>query len=219
MAIVDSIMNLLTRQTITSLADRLGAPPSAVQMGIGTSITALLIGIANRGRDSDFVSQVFDLVKGADTQDILKTLPNLASGAGASSAAMEEGMKLSSLVLRGQQSSIENFIGRQSGLTADAGRELMSLAAALTAGFLGYRVRDTGLAAFSFAYTIRSEASKIQGLLPPGLPNLLAAVSIPAELGTAEGSAGKGGGRKLAYALIGLLLLVLIAWLVSHGGN
>ena len=219
MAIVDSIMNLLTRQVTTSLADRLGASPSAVQMGIGTSVMALLAGIANRAGDSGFVSQVFNLVKGADTQNILNTLPNLASGAAASSPAMEQGSKLSSLLLRGQQFSIESFIGRQSGLTSYAGRELMSLAAPLTAGFLGHQIRETGLTAFSFADAIRFEASKIQGLLPPGLPNLLSAVSIPAALDTAEATAGEGGGRKLVYALIGFLLLALIAWLVSHGCN
>src|ERR1700733_2098350 len=62
MAIVDSIMNLLTRQTTSSLADRLGATPSAVQAGIGTSVAALLTGIANRSGDPGFMTQVFNLV-------------------------------------------------------------------------------------------------------------------------------------------------------------
>jgi outer membrane protein OmpA-like peptidoglycan-associated protein len=212
-------MNLLTRQVTTSLADRLGASPAAVQTGIGTSVAALLAGIANRAGDSSFVSQVFNLVKSSNTQDILKTLPNLASGAGASSPATQQGLKLSSLLLGDQQSSIENFIGRQSGLTADAGRDLMSLAAPLTAGFLGQQIRDTGLTSSSFANMIRSEAFKIQGFLPAGLPNLLSAVSIPAVLGTAKATDGEGGGRKLILTLIGLLLLALIAWLASRGCN
>jgi OOP family OmpA-OmpF porin len=219
MAIVDSIMNLLTRQVTSSLAERLGASPSAVQTGIGTSVAALLAGIANRAGDSGFVSQVFNLVKSADTQNILNTLPNLASGAAASSPTMEQGLKLSSLLLGNQQSHIENFIGCQSGLTADAGRELMSLAAPLTAGFLGHQIRGTGLTSSLFADMIRSEASKIQGFLPAGLPNLLSGVSIPAALVKAEDTAGKGGGRKVTYALIGLLVLALITWLVSRGCN
>jgi OOP family OmpA-OmpF porin len=218
-AIVDSIMNLLTRQVTTSLADRLGASPAAVQTGIGTSVAALLAGIANRAGDSSFVSQVFNLVKSSNTQDILNTLPNLASGAGASSPATQQGLKLSSLLLGDQQSSIENFIGRQSGLTADAGRELMSLAAPLTAGFLGQQIRDTGLTSSSFANMIRSEAFKIQGFLPAGLPNLLSAVSVPAAFGTAKATAGEGGGRKLILTLLALLLLALIAWLASRGCN
>jgi OmpA-OmpF porin, OOP family len=217
--IVDSIMNLLTRQVTTSLADRLGASPSAVQTGIGTSVAALLAGIANRTGDSGFVSQAFNLLKGANTQNILNTLPNLASGAAASSPTMKQGLDLSSLVLGGQQAHIENFIGRQSGLTAEEGRELMSLAAPLTAGFLGNQIRDAGLNASSFAVMIRAEASRVQGFLPAGLPNLLSAVSIPAALGTAETTARNSGGRKVIYALIGLLLLALIAWLVSRGCN
>ncbi len=219
MTIVDSIMNLLTRQVTTALADRLGASPSAVQTGIGTSVAALLGGIANRTGDSGFVSQVFNLLKGANTQNILNTLPNLASGAGAASPTMEQGLNLSSLVLGGHQAQIESFIGRQSGLTAEAGRELMSLAAPLTAGFLGHQIRDAGLTSSSLAVMIRAEASRIQGFLPAGLPNLLSAVSIPVALGTAEATARNGGGRKVIYALIGLLFLALIAWLVSRGCN
>jgi OmpA-OmpF porin, OOP family len=215
--IVDSIMNLLTRQVTTSLADRLRTSPSAVQTGIGTSVAALLAGIANRTGDSSFVTQVFDLLKGANTQNILNTLPNLASGAGASSPTMKQGLNLSSLVLGGQQAHIEDFIGRQSALTAEAGRELMSLAAPLAAGFLGNQIRDTGLTSSSFAVMIRAEASRIQGFLPAGLPNLLSAVSIPAALGTAEATARNGSGRKVIYVLIGIVLLALIAWLASRG--
>jgi OmpA-OmpF porin, OOP family len=218
-AIVDSIMNLLTRQVIVSLADRIGASPAAVQMGMGSSIAALLAGIANRAGDSGFVSHIFNLVKTSNTQGILNTLPNLASGAGPSSPAAEQGLKLSSMVLRDQQSQVESLIGRQSGLTADAGRELMSLAAPLTAGFLGQQVRDAGLTPSSFADMVRSEVSKIKGQLPAGLAILLSVVSVPAAFDTARATTGEGGGRKVILALIGLLFLALIAWLVSRGCN
>jgi OOP family OmpA-OmpF porin len=218
MTIVDSIMNLLTPQVVRPLAERLGTSPATIQTGIGSSVAALLVGIANHAGDAGFMSQVFDLLKSTNTQNILSTLPSLASGADTSSPAVEQGWKLSSLLLRDQQSHIENLIGLHSGLPADAGRELMSLAAPLTAGFLGRQIRDTGLTYHSFASMIRSEASKIQGFLPGGLA-LRSAASIPATLVTAEATASKGGGRKLTYAMIGLLLLALIAWLVSRGCN
>jgi OmpA-OmpF porin, OOP family len=217
MAIVESILNLLTRQVTSSLAERLGASPSDVQMGLGSSVAALLAGIASRAGDSGFVSQVFQMVKTADTQTILDTLPNLASGAGPPSPAMELGSKLSSLLLRGQQSHVEDLIGDQSGLADGAGGELMSLAAPLTAGFLGYEIRDTGLTPSAFADMMRYEAAKIQGFLPLGFPRILSPVSAPDTLTTAEATAGESIGRKVGYTLIGLLLLALIAWLVSRG--
>jgi hypothetical protein len=52
MAIVESILNLLTRQVTSSLAERLGASPSDVRMGLGSSVAALLAGIASRAGDS-----------------------------------------------------------------------------------------------------------------------------------------------------------------------
>jgi len=217
MAIVESIMNLLTRQVTSSLAERLGASPSDVQMGLGSSVAALLAGISSRAGDSGFVSQVFQMVKGADTQNILETLPNLASGAGASYPATELGSKLSSLLLRGQQSHVEDLIGDQYDLAAGAGGELMSLAAPLTAGFLGYEIRDTGLTPSAFADMMRYEAAKIQGFLPLGFPRALFPVSIPGALTTAEAKDGESVGRKVGYTLLGLLLLALIAWLVLRG--
>jgi OmpA-OmpF porin, OOP family len=216
MAIVEAIMNLLTRQVTSSLADRLGVSPPDVQMGIGSSVAALLAGIASRAGDSGFVSQVFQMVKAADTQNILDTLPNLASGAAASSRAVELGSKLSTLLLRGQQSHVEEMIGLQSVLTAGAGREFMTLAAPLTAGFLGHEIRGTGLTPSAFANMIRREAAKIQSFLPLGFPRALYPVPIPNTLTKPPATAGEGIGRKVGYTLIGLLLLGLIAWLVSH---
>jgi hypothetical protein len=214
MAIVESIMNLLTRQVTISLADRLGASPSDVLLGFGSSVAALLAGISSRAGDSRFVCQVFQMVKTADTQDIMDTLPNLASGAAASSSATELGSKLSSLLLRGQQSHVEDLIRDQYDLATGAGGELMSLAAPLTAGFLGYKIRDAGLTPSAFADMMRYEAAKIQGFLPLGFPRMLFPVSTPAILNTAEVSEGAGIERKVGYTLIGLLLLALIAWLV-----
>jgi hypothetical protein len=216
MALVESIMNLLTRQVTSSLAERLGASPSDVLMGLGCSVAALLAGIASRTGDSGFVSQVFQMLKTADTQNIIDTLPKLASGAEASSPAMELGSKLSSLLLRGQQSHVEDLIGDQSGLTAGAGGQLMSLAAPLTAGFLGYEIRDSGLTPSAFADMMRYEAAKIQGFLPLGFPRTLAPVSAPAPLTGTAATTEAGIGKKVGYTLIALLLLALIAWLVSR---
>jgi OOP family OmpA-OmpF porin len=217
MAIVEAIMNLLTRQVTSSLAERLGVSAPDVQMGIGSSVAALLAGIASRTGDSGFVSQVFQMVKAADTQNILDTLPNLASGAAAPSRAMELGSKLSSLLLRGQQSHVEELIGLQSVLAAGAGREFMTLAAPLTAGFLGHEIRGTGLTPSAFADMMRREAAKIQGFLPLGFPRALSPVPIPGTSTTAAATAGESIGRKVGYTLMGLLLLALIAWLVSRG--
>jgi OOP family OmpA-OmpF porin len=217
MAIVEAILNLLTRQVTSSLAERLGVSAPDVQMGIGSSVAALLAGIASRTGDSGFVSQVFQMVKAADTQNILDTLPNLASGAAASSRAVELGSRLSSLLLRGQQSHVEELIGLQSVLAAGAGREFMTLAAPLTAGFLGHEIRGTGLTPSAFADMMRREAAKIQGFLPLGFPRALSPVPIPGTSTTAAATAGESIGRKVGYTLIGLLLLALIAWLVSRG--
>lgn len=216
MALVESIMNLLTRQVISSLAERLGASPSDVQAALGSCVAALLAGIASRAGDSGFVSQVFQMLKTADTQTIMDTLPELASDAGASPPAVELGSKFSSLLLRGQQSHVEDLIGEQSGLSAGGGSELMTVAAPLTAGFLGYEIRESGLTSSTFAGMMRDEAAKIQGFLPLGFPRTLSPVPGPVLLTRQAATADEGIGKKVGYTLIGLLVIALLAWLVSR---
>jgi hypothetical protein len=125
-AMVEAIMNLVTPQVTDSLAARLGGSTGAIRSGLGTSVAALLGGIANQAGESGFMGQVFNLVTGSDMQGILGSLSNLASGAEASSHATEQGLRLRSLLFGGQQTNVENVIGRQTGLGAAAGGELMS---------------------------------------------------------------------------------------------
>lgn len=214
MALVESIMNLLTRQVTSSLAERLGASPSDVQVALGSSVAALLAGIASRIGDSGFVSQVFQMLKTADTQTIMDTLPELASGAETWSPAIELGSQLSSLLLRGQQSHVEDLVEDQAGLTGGSGSELMTVAAPLTAGFLGYEIRESGLTPTAFADMMRHEAAKIQGFLPLGFPRTLSPVSGPVLSSRKAAIPEEGIGRKVGYTLIGLLLFALLAWLV-----
>jgi hypothetical protein len=217
MAVVDATMNLLTRRTVVALAERLGASATEAQAGVATSVAALMAAMSNRADDSGFLSAIFNMVKGADTQSILDSLPGLAAGMAASSTTLKEGSKFSSLLLNGQQPHIEDLIGRQSGFTGTAGHELMSLAAPLTAGFLGNEIRSLGLTSSTFADMIRSEASGFQNYLPAGLPILLSAVAAPPLLEQEEMPVRRHGNGKIFYAVIGFLLLGLIAWLISHG--
>jgi OmpA-OmpF porin, OOP family len=217
-SMVEAIMNLVTPQVTDSLAARLGGSTGAVRSGLGTSVAALLGGIANQAGESGFMGQVFNLVSGSNTQGILGSLSNLASGAGASSHATEQGLRLRSLLFGGQQTNVENVVGRQTGLGAAAGGELMSLAGPLTVGFLGQQIRDRGLTPSSFSSLMSSEASKLQSVLPAGLSSLLSGVSIPSLAGTAPAGTGDGGMKKLLIP-IGVLVLGLAAWLVTHGCN
>ena len=229
-SMVESIMNLVTPQLASSLASKLGASPTAVQSGLGTGIAALLGGLASRAGDSGFMSQIFNMVSGSNSQNILSSLPNLISGAGGPVA--EQGSKLTSLLFGGQQSKVEGLIGQQSGLGAGAGSMLMSLAAPLVTGFLGQQIRDKGLSASSFASLLSSEGSKIQGMLPAGLGALLGGGTVAATAGAATSAVGSsvpkdtvvtreggGGGMKTLLAILGVLLLALIAWFASRGCN
>ena len=219
MEIVDSIMQLLPPEASASLAARLGTTPAVTEKGVGTSVAALISGVAHHTGEQGFMSRIFELARDMRLHTILPVLPEIASGVDASSPVADAGALLSSMLLRGQQGPVEDFIGRQSGLTPTAGREFMALAAPLTLGFLGHQIHEKSLTLFSFSSVIGSEAAKIPAFLPPGLPNLLSTVSFPSTTGVAAASVARSGAGKWLYALLALIVLGVIAWLASRGCN
>ncbi len=218
-SIVDLILDQVPAPVTSSLATRFGGSEPAVLTGLWTSIATILGGLANHAGDPSFMTQIFNQVRGLNLQSGLGALTNLVSGTGATEVS-EQGSKLASLLFGDHQSKIAQFIGHESGLGALAGGRLMSLAAPLTAGYLGQQVLDRGLSASSFASFISTEGSKLQGMMPAGLGSLLSSFSLPsvARVTPAKAADSRGGPSKVLL-LIALLALGLIAWLVSRGCN
>lgn len=216
--IVDSVLGLVSPQVANTLATRLGVSAVNIQSALGSSVATLLGGIAHHSDDSAFMGRVFNLANGSNTQNIFSNLTNLALGVSTSHAA-EQGMKLTSLLFGNQQSSVESLIGHRSGLGSAAGRELMTLAAPLTVGFLGQQIRDRGLTPASFAGFFSSEASKLQGMMPVGLSTLLAGASMPSVASNLVDPPAQRGGKKGILSLIALLALALFGWLFARGCN
>jgi hypothetical protein len=183
-SIVGTIMRLVPSRITSSLAARLGVSSAAVQLGIGTSVVVLITGIADHASDPLFMIRLFDLARQSDTNSVLRNLPDLASGAGASRVT-ERGSKLASVLFGHHQPAIEYLVGHRSGLDAFAGKHLMLLAAPLTLGVLGWQINDQGLNISSFTNLVSSEAEKIRGILPAATRSLLSGSSIPSATGTA----------------------------------
>jgi outer membrane protein OmpA-like peptidoglycan-associated protein len=213
MAIVDSIMNLLTPQVTSAFADKLGVSTGEVQTGVGASVAAILSGIVDRSSDHSFVAEVFYLVKSVPTAGVLNTLSDLASGLDIPSAVENQVSKLTSLVF-GDRLRVEEAIALRSGLTAGSGHEVMGLAGTLTAGYLGRLIRDSGLSVGSFTEALRSEASHIRSMMPAGLSIGSPAV---ASAGSAAAAAANKRGNSLPWVLIGAALLGLLIFLLVRG--
>lgn len=213
--IVGSVIRLITPQATSSLAWRLGGSSVAVQSGIGTSVAALISGIAQHADDTEYMMQILNLVHDSDTKSILSKLPNITSDISAY-IVDEPGFKLAPMLFDGKQAAIEEAIGLRCGLGASSGSQLMAIAAPITAGLLGRRAHDQNLNVYEFSNLIRSEAEKIESILPADVSSLIsnASVSSPAwEFITTDGP----GKMKREAPLIGLFMLALISWPFFHG--
>jgi outer membrane protein OmpA-like peptidoglycan-associated protein len=218
-SIVDSIVDLVTPQVASSLASGLGASTAAVQSGLGKCVAALLGGIVARAGDHGFMSQVFSLISGSNTQNALTDIPQAMWGSD-SSPAVEQGAKLTTLILGRQQSNVESLIGQQSGLGSTGANGLMSLAAPLAVGYLGRQIRERNLNVTSFTSLIASENAKIQEVLPAAFGHLISRPVVPLVASTpAPGDDAPGGEKTAIGAVVALLAFALLAWIVAQGCN
>jgi OOP family OmpA-OmpF porin len=210
-SIVSSAIRLMPPEVTSSLASRLGGSKSAVQSGVGLSVATLIRGIANHAGDPGFMMRLFNLARESDMNNVLTSLPDLASGAGSSLVA-EQGAKLISMLFGHRQTAIEYVLAHHSGLGAFAGSELMSLAAPLTVRVLAQQIHDQGLNVCSFSNLISSESAKIKNLVPARIDSLLSAGPVPSAI-TATMTASRPGMVKESVSLI----LAVIGWSLSGG--
>jgi OmpA-OmpF porin, OOP family len=216
-SMMDSILGMVTPEIKQSLASRLGESPQAVQSGLGTATAATLGSLANRAGDSGFLGQVTGLLGGGGGQNILGSLPSIASS-GPTGAAGDVVNKFLGLVFGSQQGQVASAVAQQAGLSAASGTGVLKMAAPLVLGYLAKMQSAGSLSTNSLGNMLRSEAPTVQGYLPTGLVSsgvtnfgttTTRTVSQVENLGTTV----TGGASRwlIPLAILGALLL---AWLV-----
>src|SRR5260370_41603740 len=78
-SMLDGILVMVTPEMKQSLAERLGESQRSVETGLGTAAAATLGGLASKVGDTNFLSQIINMVSGSSGQNILGSLSSLAS--------------------------------------------------------------------------------------------------------------------------------------------
>lgn len=214
--LMDSILGMVTPEMKQALASRLGESPHAVQGGLGTATAATLAGLASKSNDSGFLSQITGFLGGSTGQNLVSSLPSLAT-TGPTGGVNDLVNRFLPLVFGTQQNQVANAISQQSGVGSGSGLSLLKMAVPLVLGYFAKLHSAGSLTTSSLGNMLRAEAPSLQSYLPTGLfssaTSTASATASRAASAVHErvGAVAPGPRWLVPLAILGALLL---AWLI-----
>jgi hypothetical protein len=144
-SILDAVRQQLAPDTIQQLSGALGADPAATSTAISLALPALLGGLAHNAGQPEGAAALDNALNQHDGS-ILDNLGSMLGGGGAGGGALGGiGGAILGHILGGRRSSVEEGVGRASGLDAAQVTQLMAMLAPIVMGVLGRMKKTKGL--------------------------------------------------------------------------
>jgi len=167
-SILESILGMVTPDMKQALASRLGGSTTGVQSGLSAATATTLSGLAEKASDTGFLGQITGLLGGGAGQNILASLPSIASS-GPTGTVGEVIDRFLPMVFGTQQGQVASAITQSAGLSPGSGLGLLKMAAPLVLGYFAKSSSAGSLTTSSLANALRAEAPKLQSYLPANL--------------------------------------------------
>ena len=214
-SMLESILGMVTPDMNQALASRLGESATGVQSGLSAATATTLSGLADKASDSGFLSQITGLLGGGTGQNILASLPSIASS-GPTGTVSDVINRFLPMVFGPQQGQVASAITQFAGLGSGSGLGLLKMAAPLVLGYFAKMHSAGSLTTSSLANALRAEAPNLKSYLPANLHSAAGAVSpgpARAAFGTAPVVVAERSTPRwlVPLAIAGALLLGLLA--------
>jgi OOP family OmpA-OmpF porin len=217
-SMLDGILAMVTPEMKQSLAARLGESQQSVETGLGTAAAATLGGLASKVGDTNFLSQIVNMVSGSSGQNILGSLGSLAS-TGPSGGIGDMVNKFLPIVFGGNQSQVTDLLAQKAGISATSAMSLLKTAAPLILGYFAKLHAAGSLNLGSLSSMLSAEAPNLGKYISAGfLSSAPAALKSVPTVRTPVVAEEKSGIGKAAMWLVGLGILgaILLAWVVYN---
>lgn len=219
--LLDSFRNLLTPDTVSSVASRFGESESGISRGLTSGFGAILLGLLNQTSDAGAMRDVHGLVTeaAADTNGQAEGGLTSLLGGGGTAAVGTLGSRLLSMVFGGNGAAVSDAIGRTSGVKSTTASSILSILAPVVLGILGRRVRDEGLSANGLTSLLTNEAGSIRNMAPAGLASLfgLGTSAAPGARPTVEDETSRrAGGLGWVWLAVAAAVILGIIWFASR---
>lgn len=212
-SMLESILGMVTPDMNQALASRLGESTTGVQSGLSAATATTLSGLADKANDGGFLGQITGLLGGGMGQNILASLPSIASS-GPSGTVGDVINRFLPMVFGTQQGQVASAVTQFAGLGSGSGLGLLKMAAPLVLGYFAKLHSAGSLTTSSLANALRAEAPNLQGYLPANLHAgpTVSATPARAAFATTPVVAARSTPRWLVpLAIAGALLLGLLA--------
>jgi len=171
--LLDSLTSLAT-PAVGLIAQRLGESNTTVARGLQASVASVLGGLATKTNDIGTAQRIFDLITSRENStnaanDVTKLVDSVSP-----SSTSTLGTSLLSMLFAGRVGSVGELISRTAGFkNPSSGASLLGMAAPLVLGFLGKRVRDSGMNLGGLTSMLAGERDSILAAAPAGLATLM----------------------------------------------
>ncbi len=214
-SILDGILALVTPEMKQGLAARLGESSQGIETGLGTAAAATLSGLASKVGDTNFLSQVINMVSGSSGQNILGSLSSLGT-AGPSSGVGDLVNKFLPLVFGGRQSQVTDLLAQKAGISAASAGGLLKTSVPLILGYFAKLHASGSLNLASLSSLLTAEAPNLSRYIPAGFLTSGAAEASAARAAASpveKSEVGKGAGWLVGLGIVGAILLSgLVYW-------
>ena len=183
-SMLESILGMVTPDMNQALASRLGESATGVQSGLSAATATTLSGLADKASDSGFLSQITGLLGGGTGQNILASLPSIASS-GPTGTVSDVINRFLPMVFGTQQGQAASAITQFAGLGSGSGLGLLKMAAPLVLGYFAKMHSAGSLTTSSLANALRAEAPNLKTYLPPSATGAASPAPARAAFGTA----------------------------------
>ena len=231
--LVEQVKGYLTSDVVQRAANDLGESSGATQKALAGIVPTLIGGLANTASTSEGAQQVARMLDvGKFDGSGLGNVAALFGGGTATDSARSAGKGILDTLFGGKLGSVIDHIARVAGIRTDSASSLLALAAPLVMQVLGKQRGAFGLSAGSLASLLGEQRGFLAGLVPAGLGSLLGWSGQISGLGANAASTTSRVTRELEdavepprrnwiapVAVIGLLILGILAWMVWPSAN
>jgi hypothetical protein len=163
-SLVEAVRQQLGPDTIRQLSGALGADPAATSSAVSLALPALLGGLAHNAAQPEGAAALNNALNEHDGS-ILDNLGSMLGGGGYGGALSGIGGAILGHIFGGRRGSVEEGVGKASGLNAAQVAQLMAMLAPIVMGVLGRMKQTKGLDANRLPTALNDGGEDLSGSL------------------------------------------------------
>jgi outer membrane protein OmpA-like peptidoglycan-associated protein len=210
-----SLLGMLDKSSLASMAGALGEPEQSVSHGMESSIAAVLGGLAGKSGDPSSLRRILDLVP--ETLGEVSGPQMVSSVANADSPLQSVGRRLMSGLFGNSESAVTSALSTHSGVRPGAMSTLMAMAAPMVMSFIGRRVREERMTMGGLGSLLQRESATFRSALPASLCDLFWPRASAASTVVAQAVVREQSSTNWLPLLAVAALIPALFWIFNHG--